>query len=71
MVHKENVPYFEENRMAFLCHKLCVTPLTEQDFLGNSAFTRKWYGSENNADGTGRGYHLLYIAEITDILVKD
>lgn len=71
VVHEDGVPYFEENRMAFLCHKLCVTPLAEQDFLGNTTFTGKWYGGENNADGTGGGYHLLYIAEITNILVKD
>lgn len=58
-------------RMAFLCRKLCMAPLAEQDFLGDAAFTGKWYGGENNADGTGGGYHLLYIAEITDILVKD
>ena len=71
VAHKDGVPYFEENRMAFLCKKLCVTPLAEEDFLGNSAFTDKWYGGENRADGTGGGYHLLYIAEITDVLVKD
>lgn len=71
VAHKDGVPYFEENRMAFLCKKLCVTPLAEEDFLGNSTFTDKWYGGENRADGTGGGYHLLYIAEITDVLVKD
>lgn len=26
VAHKDGVPYFEENRMAFLCKKLCVTP---------------------------------------------
>ena len=71
VAHKDGVPYFEENRMAFLCKKLCVTPLAEEDFLGDTAFTGKWYGGANRADGTGGGYHLLYIAEITDVLVKD
>ena len=42
-----------------------------KDFLGNDAFTGKWYGGTNNADGTGGGDHLMYIAEITDILEKD
>ena len=65
------VPYFEECRMAILCKKLCVTPLKEEDFLGDKEFTQKWYGGDNHADGTGGGYHLLYIAEISDILVKD
>ena len=71
VAHAGDVPYFEECRMALVCRKLCVTPLKEEDFLGDEAFTQKWYGGENHADGTGGGYHLLYIAEITDILVKD
>ncbi len=71
VTHQDGVPYFEESRMAFLCRKMCVTPLSEQDFLGDKTFTDKWYGGENHADGTGGGYHLLYIAEITDVLIKD
>ena len=71
VAHSGEVPYFEECRMAILCKKLCVTPLKEEDFLGDKEFTQKWYGGDNHADGTGGGYHLLYIAEITDILVKD
>ena len=65
------VAHAGECRMALLCRKLCVTPLKEEDFLGDHVFTEKWYGGENHADGTGGGYHLLYIAEITDILVKE
>ena len=71
VAHSGEVPYFEECRMAILCKKLCVTPLKEEDFLGDKEFTQKWYGGDNHADGTGGGYHLLYIAEISDILVKD
>lgn len=69
--HSDATPYFDECRMAFICKKLCVSPLSEDDFLGNKEFTDKWYGGENKANGEGGGYHRLYIAEITDILVKE
>lgn len=69
--HEGDTPYFSEARLAFICKKLCMTPLKEEDFLGDTQFTSKWYGGENNADGTGGGYHYLYIAEITDILEKE
>lgn len=71
VLHDGETPYFEESRMALICKKLCVSPLAEEDFLGNAEFTGKWYGGTNNASGEGGGYHRLYIAEITNILVKD
>ena len=71
VLHEGETPYFEEARLAFICKKLCVSQLKEEDFLGNKEFTGKWYGGENSANGEGGGYHHLYIAEITDILVKE
>lgn len=70
VLHEGVTPYFEEARMAIICKKLCVSQLAEEDFLGNTAFTDKWYGGANKANGEGGGYHHLYIAEITNILVK-
>ncbi|AVQ29629.1 flavin reductase [Fusobacterium ulcerans] len=71
VVHDEETPYFEEARMSFTCRKLCTTPLRQEDFRGNDTFTGKWYGGKNSASGEGGGYHLIYIAEIEKILVKD
>lgn len=71
VAHEGETPYFTEARLAFICRKLCVSQLHEEDFLGNSEFTSKWYGGENRADGSGGGYHHLYIAEIEKILKKD
>jgi len=71
VIYDGNTPYFEECRLSINCRKLCVTPLVEEDFLGNSEFTNKWYGGTNRASGEGGGYHLLYIAEIEKILEKD
>ena len=71
VVRDGETPYFEEARMSFTCRKLCTTPLRQEDFLGNDDFTGKWYGGKNSASGEGGGYHLIYIAEIEKILVKD
>lgn len=71
VLHHEETPYFEEARLSFFCKKIGVSPLREEDFLGDETFTGKWYGGENKHDGTGGGYHHLYIAEITDILEKE
>lgn len=71
VLHDEQTPYFEECRMAFVCKKLCVSQVKEEDFLGNMEFVNKWYGGSNQANGEGGGYHFLYIAEITNILVKE
>lgn len=71
VLYSGETPYFEEARLSFICKKLCVTSLKEEDFLGNKEFTGKWYGGENKPDGTGGGYHDLFIAEITDILEKE
>lgn len=70
VLHDGETPYFEEARMSFTCRKLCTTPLRPEDFM-DSEFAGKWYGGENNANGEGGGYHLIYIAEIEKILVKD
>ena len=71
VVHDGETPYFEEARLAFICRKIAVSPLTEADFLGDKEFTSSWYGGENQANGHGGGYHLFYIAEIEKVLEKD
>jgi len=71
VLHKDNIPYFEEARLALLCTTLCRTSLCESDFLTDKAFIDKWYGGENKPNGEGGGYHYLYIAEIKDVLEND
>lgn len=71
VLHEGDTPYFEEARVAFICKKISVSQLKEEDFLGNTEFSRKWYGGENKANGEGGGYHHLFIAEIVTILEKD
>lgn len=71
VVYDDKTPYFEEARLSLTCKKIANPQLKEEDFLGNTEFTSKWYGGENNISGEGGGYHVLYIAEITNILVKE
>lgn len=68
VLHKNNIPYFEEARLAFFCTTLCRTQLSESDFLTDKTFINKWYGGENKPNGEGGGYHYLYIGEINEIL---
>ncbi len=67
--HEGETPYFTDGRLAIICKKLCVSQLAEEDFPTDEL--SKFYGGENNASGEGGGYHHLYIAEITDILVQE
>lgn len=69
VAHEGETPFIEEGRMAIICKKLCVPQLAEEDFPTDEL--NKFYGGENNESGEGGGYHHLYIAEITDILVKE
>lgn len=72
VIFDDETPYFEENIMSINCRKICVTQLSEKDFNPSpKSFINKWYGGENKLDGTGGGYHLLYIGKIEKVLVKE
>lgn len=70
VVYDGDTPYFEECVMTLNCKRIMDTPFAEPDFHGNEAYTKKFYGGENNASGEGGGYHYLYIAEIEKVLIK-
>lgn len=69
VAHESETPFIEDGRLAFICRKLCVPQLAEGDFPTDEL--SKFYGGTNNENGEGGGYHYLYFAEITDILIKD
>lgn len=58
----ENIPYFEEANIAIFCKKLYAQDLKENSFIDKS-LTEKWYPQSD--------YHTLYIAEVTDIFIKE
>lgn len=69
VVYEGATPYFKEASAAFICKKIMATvfqpeELCDQDFA-------KYYGGTNNKHGEGGGWHILYIAQITDLLVKE
>lgn len=55
-------PVFKEARMNLVCKKLYAQPMS-RDFLLDSTIPDAWY-----KDGD---YHTLYIAEITNVLLRD
>ncbi len=57
----EDVPYFEEAKLVLKLRKLYQQEMKEDCFLANEICDR-WYPKKD--------YHTLYIAEITDALVK-
>lgn len=57
-----DVPYFEEARIAILCKKLYAQEYNPDCFIAQE-LKEKWYPELD--------YHTLYIAEISKILVKD
>lgn len=71
IVHDGDTPYFDECRLSLFCRKIAIPQLAEEDFLTEKEFTGKWYGGVNKPNGEGGGYHVLYIAEIINILEKD
>ncbi|MGN0479272.1 MAG: flavin reductase family protein [Hominenteromicrobium sp.] len=53
---------FAEAELIFVCRKMSRTPLSPDGFL-NPEIDGRWYPEKD--------YHDMYIAEITDVLVKD
>lgn len=56
-----DVPYFEEADAVFICRKLYSQPLEEDCFIDKSIIG-DWYDGD---------LHVLYIAEVQKLLVKD
>lgn len=55
---------FEQARMTIECRKLYTDELKEENFLDQS-LPEQWYDSAHG------GYHTVYVAEITDVWLKD
>lgn len=55
------IPYFGEADTVILCKKLFAQPYLEESFIQRDIID-KWYPE--------RDYHTLYIAEVTDVLVR-
>lgn len=55
---------FEQARLTLECSKLYKDELKKENFLDQS-LPKQWY------DAAHGGYHTVYVAEITDVWVKD
>lgn len=56
----EDVPYFEEGRLTFICKKLYSQELEEKDFIDKNIIDTCY---------PQRDYHTMYVVEIEKILV--
>lgn len=61
ILHEDGIPYFEEAETAIFAKKLFAQPITENSFIDKSIIDH-WYPIKD--------YHILYIAEISKVLVK-
>ena len=57
----EDVPYFEEGRLTFICRKLYAQEMEEKDFIDKSIIDSCY---------PNRDYHTMYVVEIEKILEK-
>lgn len=62
LVRDNNVPYFEEAHTTMFATKLFAQPIKEDAFIEKDVIEH-WYPEKD--------FHILYIAEITKILIKD
>lgn len=62
ITHADNIPYFEEAKMAIFCKKLYAQELKPECML-DKEIDSKWYPDKD--------YHTMYVGEITKILVKE
>lgn len=70
VIHEEGTPYFKEARLAFICKKI-MAPVFSADAVCDHDFDKFYGGVNSGAEGLGGGYHTLYIAQITHLLVKE
>ena len=61
VAHDENTPYFEEGRLVLICKKMYSQEIKEENFIDKSIIDR-WYPNKD--------YHMMYVAEIIDVLEK-
>ncbi len=59
VAHDENTPYFEEGRLVLICKKMYSQEIKEENFIDKSIIDR-WYPNKD--------YHMMYVAEIFDVL---
>ena len=57
----DNVPYFEESRLTFICKKLYAQQLKEECFIDESIIDTSY---------PNKDYHMMYVVEIEKILEK-
>ncbi len=62
VAYEQNTPYFGEAKLVLLCRKLYNQTMTPDCFIDKSA-DEKWYPNKD--------YHILYIAEIEQVLADD
>ena len=61
VAHDENTPYFEEGRLVLIKKKMYSQEIKEENFIDKSIIDR-WYPNKD--------YHMMYVAEIIDVLEK-
>ena len=62
ITHSEGTPYFEEGNLVMLCKKLYAQEYKPECFI-DKTLNEKWYPKAD--------HHTLYIAEVTNILIKE
>lgn len=60
--HIEGTPYFEEASIVMRCKKLFAQPLSPESFI-ETELIEKIYPT--------RDFHTMYVAEITDVIIKE
>ena len=61
VAYHDGVPYIDEGKEILLCRVMSETPITKDEFK-DEKIDAAWYADQD--------YHKMYIAEITDILVR-
>ena len=64
VTHHNAVPYFEESRLVLICKKLYAQEMKAECFTDENKNLAETFYKDND-------WHVMYIAEIEDILVAD
>ncbi len=62
VVKEDNVPYFDEGNIVFICKKLFAQEIKEESFVDKTLID-KFYPDKD--------YHTMYVAEIEKVLIKE
>lgn len=60
--HTNDIPYFEEANTVLLCRKLYAQEMNEESFIDASLIDKNY---------ATKDFHMMYVVEIEDIIVKD